>query len=88
MCVVCECVYVSVCECVYVSVCVCVSVCWLGYPARKAHAQYYTAICGLSRSTILPHIISQAVQFAEKSYRTQNVRFDCLYNFHLRHFSF
>jgi len=30
----------------------------LGYPARIAHAQYYSVICGLSGSTTFNHIIS------------------------------
>jgi hypothetical protein len=30
----------------------------LSYPARKAHALYYTVICGLSGSAIFFHIIS------------------------------
>jgi len=29
-----------------------VCVCGLSYPARKAHASYYTVICGLSGSAI------------------------------------
>jgi hypothetical protein len=33
-------------------------VCSLSYPARNAHAPYYIVMCGLSRSTIVFHIIS------------------------------
>jgi hypothetical protein len=35
-----------------------VCVCSLSYPACKAHAPYYIAICGLSGCTIFSHIIS------------------------------
>jgi hypothetical protein len=50
MCVVC--VWCGVCVVVCVSkcgvVCVCVCVCSLSYPACKAHAPYYIALCGLT----------------------------------------
>jgi len=39
-----------------VCVCVCVCVCSVSYPACKAHAPYYTVICGLSGFTIFLHI--------------------------------
>ena len=51
-------------------VCVCVSVYVCGisliYLARKAHAPYYTAICALSGTTILFHIVSQMVRLSGK----------------------
>ena len=106
--------------------------CSLRYPAYIAHAPYYTAICGLPRSTMFYprylidgkifgkkllntkcvfwfclqllsetflilrrierdsffHVIPQTAQFSKKSYWTQNVCFDFLYNFCLKHFSF
>jgi hypothetical protein len=43
-------------QCVGVCVCVCVYSC-LSFQARKAHAQYYIVICGLSGCTIFLHII-------------------------------
>jgi len=36
----------------------CVCVCSLSYPARKAHAPCYTAICGLYSSTAFCYFIS------------------------------
>jgi hypothetical protein len=44
--------------------------------------------CALSRSTVFFNIISYTVRFSKKSYRTQNVFFDFLWNFCLTHFSF
>jgi len=43
-----------------------VCVCSLSYPACKAHVLYYTAICGLSVSTTLFHIISLMTRFSGK----------------------
>jgi hypothetical protein len=52
-------------HCVYVFW---VCVCSISYPARKAHAPYYIAICSLSGSTIFFHIIStNRVIFGRKS---------------------
>ena len=52
------------------------------YPARKVHAPYYIIIRGLSGFVTVFHIISQTARFSEKSYLTQNVCFDFLYNFY------
>jgi len=46
------------------------------YPACKAHAPHYIAICGLS--TIFLHIFSKAAPYSEKSYLIPNVCFDFL----------
>jgi len=40
----------------------------LGYPALKAHASYYSAICGLSVSTIFsPHYLIKGTIFVKKN---------------------
>ena len=44
-------------------------------------------ICGLPRSTIFFHIISQTVRFS-KELAEHKMCFDFLYNFCLKHFSF
>jgi len=44
--------------------------------------------CRLSGCTIFFHIISQTARFSSKSCWTQNVCFDFLYNFYLKHFLF
>jgi hypothetical protein len=64
-------------------------ICSLWYPASKANAPYFIAVCGLSGSATFFHIISLKERPSEKkSYWTQNVCFDCLYYFSLNHFSF
>jgi hypothetical protein len=45
---------------------VCVCVCSLSCPACKGHALYYTALCGLSGSNIVFHMISKTAQFWKK----------------------
>jgi hypothetical protein len=45
-------------------------------------------ISALSGSTLFFHLISYTVRFSKKSYWTQNVFFDFLYNFYLKHFLF
>ena len=49
--------------------------------------QNYIATHGLSGSTTFFHI-SQTARFTEEGDRTQNMCFDFLYNFCLKHFSF
>jgi hypothetical protein len=66
---------------------VCVCVCSLDYPAWKAHAPYYTVICGLCGSTICSTISHKGHDFLERIYWTQNVYFYFLYKFCQKHFS-
>jgi len=56
---------------------------------RIHHAMHmrHIVICSLPRSAVFLHIISTA-RFPKKSYWTQNVCFDFLYNVCLKHFSF
>ena len=57
-----------------------VCVCSLRYPARNAHAPY----CHLWPAplyNIFPHYLINGTIFGKKSYWTQNVCFDFLYNF-------
>jgi hypothetical protein len=53
-----------------------VCVCSLIYPARKTNAPYYTAICGLSDSTIFIHIFSQET-ISGKNY----IKIKCAFRF-------
>ena len=46
---------------------VCVCVCILSYPACKAHAPYCFVICGLPRSTIFFHVITQTTRFSREN---------------------
>jgi hypothetical protein len=49
----------------------------------------HIVICGLSASTTVFHIILKTALFSgEKSHWTQNMCFDFLYNFCLKHFLF
>ena len=55
-------------------------VCSLSYPASKAHAPYYIAICGLIDSTILFHFYLIKTQFSgKKIYGIENKCFDFPY---------
>jgi hypothetical protein len=60
-----------------------VCVCSLRYRACNVHMPYCNS--SLSSTTTFFCIISQAAQFFEKSYWTQNVCFYFLYNFCLKH---
>ena len=62
-------------------------VCSLGYPARNAHGPYFH-LWPVRLYHIFPHYLTNGTIFWKKSYRTQNVCFDFLYNFRLKHFSF
>ena len=59
----------------------------LCHPACNAHAPYHFINCGLSGCTIFFHIMPKRL-YVKKSYWTQNVCFDFLYNFCPKHFSF
>jgi hypothetical protein len=56
----------------------------------KAHASCFIFVCGLSGSTMFfPHYLMNGTIFGAKKIQwTQNVCFDFLYNFRLKHFSF
>jgi hypothetical protein len=64
-------------------VCVCVCVCSIRCPACKAHAPYYTAICGLSGCTIFSHTIS----INGTNFRTMLPNKECVFLFSLQVFS-
>jgi len=69
-------------------VCVCVCVCRLNYPVWQAHAPYCIVFCGLFGPTAICSTLShKRHDFRKKSYWTQNVCFDFLHNFCLKHFS-
>ena len=57
------------------------------YPACNAHAPYCHPWPATLYS-IFPHFLINSTISEKKSYRTQNVCFDFLYNFCLKHFSF
>ena len=59
----------------------------LRYPACNAHAPY-CHLWPVRLSSICPHYLNNGTIIEEKSYWTQNVCFDFLYNFHLIRFSF
>jgi len=63
----------------------CVCVCSLRYPACNAHAPYYRLWQG-SLYSIFPHYLYTAS--VSKKKWTQNVCFDFLYSFCLKHYSF
>jgi hypothetical protein len=66
---------------------VCVCVCSPRHPARNAHAPYCHLWPG-PLYNIFPQFLINGTIFGKKSYWTQKVRFDFLYNFCLEHFSF
>jgi hypothetical protein len=69
-------------------VCVCVCVCSLSYPACIAHAPY-CHLWPVPFYRIFPHyLINGTILKKKKSYWTQIVCFDFLYNFFLKHFLF
>jgi hypothetical protein len=49
----------------------------LSYPLWKAHASYFTVVCGLSGCTVIFNIISQMTGFLEKKW--SNIK--CLFGF-------
>jgi hypothetical protein len=57
---------------------------WTDY--SHAMRMRHILICGLPRSTIFSHIISYMARFSKKKLLNQNVCFDFLYNFGLKHF--
>jgi hypothetical protein len=60
--------------------------CSLRYSVCNAHALYFIVIYVLPRCTTVSHIISWTAPFSKKSCGTQNLYFDFLYNFCLKHF--
>ena len=60
--------------------------CSLRYPVCNAHAPFYH-LCYVPLYNIFP-LFSKTVRFLKKKYWTQNLCFDFLYNFCLKHFSF
>ena len=59
----------------------------LNYPACKAHAPYYTAICVLSGYTIFSKLSPKRHDFLEKLWSIKCVCFDLLYNISVKYFS-
>ena len=57
------------------------------YPARKAHAHCYIAICGLCGSTTFFHIIFQKTRYQKNIFELR-MCFDFLYKVCLKYFSY
>jgi len=54
---------------------------------QHAMRMHHIVICGLPCTTTFFHITSRMARFSKKGYWTQNVCFDFLYKFCLKHFS-
>jgi len=93
VCVVCVCGVVCVCVCgvcAYMCVCmfvcvVCVCVCSLRYPSGKGHAPYIHP-WPTPFYQYFPTFSQKTAPFSEKSFWTQNLSFDFLYDFCMKHF--
>jgi hypothetical protein len=64
-----------------------VCVCSFSYTALKAHAPYYTVICGLSGSTINGSTINGKIP-PPKKVTEHKMYYDFRYKFRLEYFSF
>ena len=58
------------------------------YPAYTVYTPYCVAICDLSGCAVFSDVTSQEARLKKKTYWTQNVCFEFLYNFCLKYFSF